>query len=690
MSCLGSGKLTRLGVRWVESVEGLHGLAQDGPANWLPKNRVRTTIFPQSYGLGSTWDPSLLELVGRIVGHECRYVWQNKELKQGGLVAFTPNADLGRDPRWGRTEECFGEDPHVVGELASAVVRGIQSEKKGYWQCASLMKHFLANSNEETRYHSSSNFDSRQLREYYSVGFRKGFEAGGRAYMTAYNAYNGIPCTIHPFIRNITVKEWGMDGIVCTDGGAYRLLMTAHKHTDDPGIAAADCLKAGITRYLDDYLAGVKNAFSRGLITDADIDEAIRRNLRVQLKLGALDGPKTADPYASIGEGPAPWLSAPHKQAALKVTRKSIVLLKNDSQTLPLRRSKIKKIAVIGQRAGEVLLDWYSGKPAYAVTPLKGIKAKAGPRVKVTYSRGGAAAVRLAKEADVAVVVLGNHPQGGEQQEWAQVQKASYGREAVDRQSLDLEDEEVVKEIYAANPRTILVLQSSFPYAINWSQQHLPAILHITHCSQETGSALADVLFGDYNPGGKLTQTWPTSIKDLPDLLEYDLTKGHTYLYSKAKPLYPFGYGLSFTTFKFEKVEADSTALGPDDTIHLTVTLANTGSRLGDEVVQAYVGLPDSRVYRPIKQLKAFKRVTVKAKGRVKVRLAIPVKELAYWDEASHAWVVEPGRAVISVGPSSAKASLVTEVQIRLTALPPPSVSQSCGRNVSRNPRRCQ
>jgi beta-glucosidase len=231
-----------------------------------------------------------------------------------------------------------------------------------------------------------------------------------------------------------------------------------------------------------------------------------------------------------------------------------------------------------------------------------------------------------------------------------------------------LEDEQVVKEIHGANPRTILVLQSSFPYAINWSQQHLPAILHITHCSQETGSALADVLFGDYNPGGKLTQTWPKSIKDLPDLLEYDLTQGHTYLYSKAEPLYPFGYGLSFTTFKFEKVEVASAELGPDDTIHLTVTLANTGSCLGDEVVQAYVGLPDSRVYRPIKQLRAFKRVTVKARGRVKVRLAIPVKELAYWDEASRAWVVEPGRAVISVGPSSAEASLVTEVQIRLTA----------------------
>lgn len=664
LGCLGRADLTRLGVRWVPSVEGLHGLAQDGPANWLPKKRVPTTIFPQSYGLGATWDPGLIEEVGRIEGYECRWIWQNKELKQGAILAFTPNADLGRDPRWGRTEECFGEDPCLVGELSAAFVRGIQSEKKGYWQCASLMKHFLANSNEDTRETSSSNFDARQFREYYSVGFRRGFEAGSRAYMTAYNAYNGIPCTIHPFIKNVTVKDWGMDGIVCTDGGAYRLLMTAHKHTDDPGVAAADCIKAGITRFLDDYMKGVESALERGLITEADLEEPIRKNLRVQLKLGALDGPKTSDPYAKIGEGDAPWLSDSHKAAALLATQKSIVLLKNEAATLPLNREKVKKIAVIGQRAGEVLLDWYSGKSAYAITPLKGIKAKVGSKVRVSYSQGGPEAIQLAKDADVAIVVVGNHPIGGEKQGWAKVEKDSYGREAVDRKSLVLEDEDLVKEVFSANPRTILVLQSSFPYAINWSQAHLPAILHLTHCSQETGTALADVLFGDFNPGGRLTQTWPRSLKDLPDLLDYDLRNGHTYLYSKADPLYPFGFGLSYSAFEYRRLEGPS-EVGKDGMISLSVTVANKSERDGDEVVQAYVSLPDSKVYRPIKQLKAFKRLTIKGGGRAKVKLVIPIKDLAYWDEASCSWIVEPGRVMISVGPNSADAALKTVVRVK-------------------------
>ena len=278
------------------------------------------------------------------------------------MVIRAPNADIARDPRWGRTEESYGEDAFFNGTMTVAFVKGLQGNHPKYWQSASLMKHFLANSNEDGRTYTSSDFDERLWREYYSVPFRMGVvEGGSRAYMAAYNKVNGIPAMVHPMLRDITQKEWGQNGIICTDGGAFKLLLSDHKYYADQYLGAAAVVKAGINQFLDDYKEAVNGAIAKGYLTEKDIDAEIRGNFRVMIKLGMLDA-SDENPYAKIGIGKDtidPWKTEAHKKIALEATQKSIVLLKNDSKFLPLQKEKIKTLAIIGIRADQVLLDWY-------------------------------------------------------------------------------------------------------------------------------------------------------------------------------------------------------------------------------------------------------------------------------------------------------------------------------------------
>src|ERR1044072_9487659 len=396
------------------------------------------------------------------------------------------------------------------------------------------MKHFLANSKENDRDKSSSNFDERLFHEYYSLPFHMGVtEGGSRAYMAAYNTVNGVPMTINPVMQKITREKWDQDGIICTDAGAMRNLVTSHKYYPDFETAAAESVKAGIGQFLDDYREPVKGALKRGLLTEADIDRALRGNFRVMIRLGLLDPPSRV-PYSSIGnESIDPWNTENHKALALLAIQKSIVLLKNSGNVLPLDKKRLKSIAVIGPRANEVLLDWYSGTPPYSISPLEGIKNAVGKSVKVTHAANNecGAAVKAARASDVAIVCVGNHPNGGFDTQWARVSVPSEGREAVDRQSITLEQEELIKAVFAANPKTIGVLKSSFPYAINWTQENVPAILHMALTSQEEGRALATVLFRDYNPAGRLVQTWPRSLEQLPPMMDYDIRHGRTYMY---------------------------------------------------------------------------------------------------------------------------------------------------------------
>jgi beta-glucosidase len=663
-------KIPRLGVVFSGQVEGLHGLALGGPGGWGPRGKqtLPTTTFPQEKGLGATWDPELLKKIATLEGYEARYYYQNPVADFGGVVVRAPNADLSRDPRWGRTEESYGEDPYLVGTLTVAFAQGLQGPDPKHWQAASLMKHFLANENENGRAHTSSDFGERLFREYYSVPFRMGFEEGGsRAVMAAYNSWNGTPMMIHPVLKDVMIKEWGNDGLICTDGGALGLLISAHKTFPDKERGSAAAVKAGINHFLDTYKDDLTKALSDGLVTEADMNAALRNLLRLFLRLGEFD-PSGVDPYANIGRETngelPPWEKQSSRELARVATDESIVLLKNEKSTLPLDRTKLKTIAVIGPWLGEVLLDWYSGTPPYMVSTLDGIKEAAGKGVKVLYADGSdaAEAAALAHRADVAIVVVGNHPECNAG--WDQCPTPSNGKEDVDRKTIQLEQEQLVKQVYAANPHTIEVLRASFPYAIVWSQQNLPAIVHMTHNSQEEGHGLADVLFGDYSPAGRLTQTWPTGDAQLLPIMDYDLTHGRTYLYSKEKPLYAFGFGLSYTTFTYEGLKLSAPTVAADGNVQVSVKVKNTGTRASDEVVEMYVQHLGSMVERPRMELKRFKRVRTEPGEEQEVTLDLKPRDLAYWDAVRHAWRVEKEQVRVMVGGSSDNLPVQATLQV--------------------------
>ena len=648
----------RLGIPSLSCYEGLHGIVLGGPAN---KFSYPTTIFPQAYGLGETWDREAVRRVGEQMAEEARYYIQ-QDVPRKGLVVYAPNADLARDPRWGRTEESYGEDAYLTGQLSIAMVKGLQGDNPRYWKAAALMKHFLANSNEDGRDSTSSDFDERLFREYYSYPFYKGItEGGSRAFMASYNAWNGTPMCINPVLDQIARREWGNNGIICTDGGGLRLLVNAHHAYPTMAEGAAAVIKAKTGMFLDRYQEAVKEALDKGLVTEQDIEAAIRGNLFVALKLGMLDGADTKNPYVNIGKDSTatpPYLTPEARQAAREVTNKSVVLLKNNG-LLPLDSKKTRKILVVGPYADQIVYDWYSGNPPYEVTILKALREMEGLEISYIPDNRMGKAEEMAREADAVIVCTGNHPYGTKA-DWFFCPVPSDGREAVDRKSLQLPDEDMLRLLYRANPNTVLVLISSFPYTINWSNSHLPAILHITHCSQEQGHAIADALFGKVNPAGRTTQTWVRDILDLPPMMDYDIRHGRTYMYHKGNVLYPFGYGLSYTTFQYGQariLRQDKKA------IEVSVPVTNTGSHDGDEVVQLYVAYPDSKVEHPQKQLKAFERVHIRKGETKEVVLSIQRSDLTYWDTARHAFVPEKGCLHFMIGASSA--DIRTEIDAR-------------------------
>ena len=646
-----------LGVKGTRIVEGLHGLALSGPANWAVRGEgaAPTTTFPQAIGLAQTWDPELHQQLAAWEAYETRYLTQNPDYESAGLIVLAPNADLGRDIRWGRTEECYGEDPYLAGVMTTAYVKGLQGDHPRYWKTASLMKHFLANSNENNRLINSSDFDERLFREYYGYAFYKGIvEGGSRAYMAAYNKYNGIPCTVHPVLKEVTVEEWGQDGIICTDGGGFTRLVDSHHYYPDLPEASAGCIKAGINMFLDRYRPALMEALERDLVSEEEIDRVLRGTLRVMLRLGLLDD-GSGNPYTSIGieDTIRPWTRSEARELARRATVESVVLMKNEG-LLPLNAEELSSIAVIGPRADQVISDWYAGTPPYRVSVLDGIRNAVGEEVEVLYAASNKAdsAVIAAGQADVAVVCAGNHPLSyglG----WGQNHVPSDGREDVDRQAISMEQEDLVRLVRAANPNTVLVLVSSFPYAVCWSKEHIPSILHVTQSSQELGNGVADILFGKQSPAGRLVQTWTASIDQLPPILDYNIRHGRTYMYDPHEPLFPFGHGLSYTTFEYRGLDTGQGTISQGEVVDLSLTVENTGRMDSDEVVQLYVSYPGSKVERPRRALKGFLRIHIPAGESRKVAIPLNAEELCYWDTEKHAFVLEKGKINLEVGSSS-------------------------------------
>ncbi|WP_263376118.1 glycoside hydrolase family 3 C-terminal domain-containing protein [Granulicella aggregans] len=675
IACLGTKTaVPRLGVKSFGSSEGIHGVVQRGAYDGPP---IETTQFPQPPGLGETWDPELVKQAAGVEGYEARYITQTAKYNRQILMLWGPQSDLARDPRWGRTEEVYGEDPFFNGTMATAFIHGLQGDDPKYWLSAALLKHFLANSNEDFRTSSSSDFDQRLFWEYYSVPFRMGFQDGGaKAVMASYNAWNGTPMVVNPILRSILQKQWGVD-VLSSDGGAVKLLVDPRHAFPDQKSAVVASLKAGINQFLDTYQDETRAAVKEGLISEAEIDDLLRPKFRVTIRLGLLD-PDDIVPYSKIKDSPEPWNTEKHKAISEKVALESVVLLKNEKALLPLKRESLKSIAVIGPLADSVHWDWYGGFPPYAVTPLQGITHQAGYGIKINYAASELhqTAIDAAKASDVAIVVVGNDPTCGPDmaKDWHDTidgggtlacTVASDGREGRDRESITLEQEQLVKQVYAVNPKTIVVLVSSFPYAINWSQAHVPAILHITHASQDEGTAIAKVLFGDYNPGGHLTATWPKSLDQLPPKMDYNIRHGDTYMYFKGEPLYPFGFGLSYTTFKYSNLKLNSPQLAKDGSVTVSVDVTNTGDHAGDEVVQMYVKHMASKVERPSRELKAFQRVAVEPGQTRTVQLSVKASSLAYWDEKDSAFKIESEPVSVMLGSASNDVKLSTTLQVR-------------------------
>lgn len=673
-----TSQVERLGIPSPGSSEGIH---QAVIRSFMGAGQViPTTSFCQVYGMGSTWDPALIQKAGHVVGYEGRYITQSEKYRRGTLVLWGPTSDLARDPRWGRNDESFSEDAFLTGTMAAAYIKGMQGDDPDYWQAAALLKHVFANSNETTRGRSSSNFDERLMREYYSKSFMMGFTKGGaHSYMAAYNAWNGVPMTVNPVLKEVVGDEWGANWIVSSDAMAVGAVVSGHRYMQTVEEAFAASLKLGMNQYLERNVDSLlRVALDKNLISEQDFDAAIRGKLKTTLKLGLLD-PADSNPYAGIGgdDEPDPWNTEKHRSVALEVARESVVLLKNSDNILPLNRDEIRSIAVIGPRASKVLFDLYSGTTPYAISILEGVQKMAGEGTEVIYVPDNEynAAVEAAGSADVAIVVVGNDPMcGADRSNLGAIfnqdlstkpcVECGDGREGRDRQSLDLPSEELVKEVFSANPNTIVVLISSFPYAINWSQQHVPAILHITHSAQEQGTAMASVLFGEYNPAGRLVQTWPKGLYQLPRMSDYNIRNGRTYMYFKGEPLYPFGFGLSYSEFEYSNLSPAQREAKSGETVTVSVDITNNGEMDGDEVVQLYVQYPGSRVERPLKQLKGFERVHIGAGETRTVQIEMEVDELSYWNTDAGGYVLEKGPVKLLVGASSADIRQETSITI--------------------------
>lgn len=675
VDCLGTRTgVPRLGVPNIGSSEGIHGVVQRGSTAKVQRTPVTTTQFPQPPGMGESWDPEMVRQAGGVEGYEARFITQTAKYNRQILMLWGPQSDLARDPRWGRSEEVYGEDPFFNGTMAVSFIKGLQGDDPKYWQAAALLKHFLANSNENYRTSSSSDFDERLFWEYYSVPFRMGFlEGGAKAVMASYNAWNGTPMVINPILKSIVQKQWGVD-VLSSDGGAVKLLWETRNLFTSQKEAVVACLKAGINQFLDTWKDETMAALKEGTVSEAEIDSLLRYKFRIAVRLGLLDPPEMV-PYSKIKDSPEPWNTERDRAVSQKMALESVVLLKNHNSFLPLKKEGLKSIAVIGPLADSVHWDWYGGKAPHLVTPLQGIKDAVGANVKVTYAATelGQTAVDAAKASDVAVVVVGNDPTCGPDmaKDWAHklfdggdtlpCTVASDGREGRDRDTITLEQEQLVKQVYAVNPKTVMILVSSFPFAINWSQATVPAILHMAHASEDEGTALAKVLFGDYNPGGRLVETWPRSLDQLPPMMDCDIRHGKTYMYFKGEPLYPFGYGLSYTSFQYSNLRTTRT----DAAVNVSVDVKNTGTRQGDEVVELYIKHLQSKVERPNEELKGFKRVSLQPGETKTVQIPVNNSTLAYWDAKAQSFQVESEPVSFMIAESAKDVKLSTTVNIR-------------------------
>jgi beta-glucosidase len=666
---------SRLGIPVIFHEECLHGQAA-----------IDGTSFPQPIGLGSTFNPALVESLYAMTAEEARV--------RGTHQALTPVVDVARDPRWGRVEETFGEDPHLVARLGVAAVRGFQGDRsfRDRKHLIATLKHFVAHGQPESGQNCAPvNVSMRELREVFLHPFRKAIQEGGAlSVMASYNEVDGIPSHANRWLlRDVLQGEWGFDGFVVSDYYAiwelhYRPNTHGHFVAADKREACVLAVRAGVNIELpepDCYLH-LADLVATGTLAESELDELVAPMLRAKFDFGLFD-----DPYVDPDEAERIVGSNENRELALRAARESIILLKNEpvpgstissdkGALLPLDPSRIGTIAVIGPNADRSLLGGYSGIPKHEVTVLEGIRARLGDRATVLHSAGCgitvsgawtadevvpsdpeedrrqiAEAVEVAKRADVVVLAIGGNEQTS-REAWSRTHMG-------DRTSLQMvgRQDELVQAVLGTGKPLVVLLFNGRPLSITGVAENVPAILECWYLGQESGRAVADVLFGDYNPGGKLPITIPRSVGHVPAFYNHKPSARRGYLFDDVTPLFPFGFGLGYSRFSIENVRLTDTVIAADGSTTVQADVTNLGPRVGSEVVQLYIRDRVSSVTRPVKELKGFERVWLRPGETRTLTLPITPESLAFYDIEMR-YRVEPGDFEIMVGSSSREEDL--------------------------------
>nr|CAA91219.1 beta-xylo-glucosidase [Thermoanaerobacter brockii] len=663
---------TRLGIPALIHEESCSGYMAKG-----------ATIFPQTIGVASTWNNEIVEKMASVIREQMKAV--------GARQALAPLLDITRDPRWGRTEETFGEDPYLVMRMGVSYIRGLQTEslKEGI---VATGKHFVGYGNSEGGMNwAPAHIPERELREVFLYPFEAAVkEAKLSSIMPGYHELDGVPChKSKKLLNDILRKDWGFEGIVVSDYFAISQLYEYHHVTSDKKGAAKLALEAGVDVELpstDYYGLPLRELIESGEIDIDFVNEAVKRVLKIKFELGLFE-----NPYINEEKAVEIFDTNEQRELAYKIAQESIVLLKNENNLLPLKKD-LKSIAVIGPNADSIrnmigdyaypchiesllemretdnvfntpLPESLEAKDIYVpiVTVLQGIKAKVSSNTEVLYAKGCDVlnnskdgfkeAVEIAKQADVAVVVVGDK---------SGLTDGCTSGESRDRADLNLPgvQEELIKAIYETGTPVIVVLINGRPMSISWIAEKIPAIIEAWLPGEEGGRAVADVIFGDYNPGGKLPISIPQSVGQLPVYYYHKPSGGRShwkgdYVELSTKPLYPFGYGLSYTEFSYTNLNISNRKVSlRDRMVEISVDIKNTGTLKGDEVVQLYIHQEALSVTRPVKELKGFKRITLDAGEEKTVIFKLSIEQLGFYDENME-YVVEPGRVDVMIGSSS-------------------------------------
>jgi beta-glucosidase len=674
---------TRLGIPVLFHEEALHGL-----------QAPQATSFPQAIALASSWNPGLVERVFTTVSAEVR--------SRGAQQVLAPVVDVVRDPRWGRIEETYGEDPYLTSRLGVAAIRGFQGAGRLSGSAPTMaadrtiatLKHMTGHGQPESGVNTApAPLGENTLRNYFFPPFEAGVkEAHVGSLMPSYNEIDGMPSHANVWrLRDLLRGEGGFDGTIVSDWGAIPELATRHHIAADASDAARQALAATVDVDLPDISAYARlvDEVKAGRVPERSIDATVRRLLRAKFALGLFE-----NPFVDVARADSVSGAAAHRPLALEAARQSVVLLRNEGGALPLRAEGLRRIAVIGPHAGEVLVGGYAGTPRFSVSILEGIRNRAagatvdyaeGVRITedTTFTKepqphmGGVRsiarwnadrvvladsarnaqriqeAVALARGSDVAIVVVGDNEQTS-REAWS-------ANHPGDRTSLGLvgQQEELVRAVQATGKPVVLVLINGRPLSIPRLAASVPAIVEGWYLGQETGTAIAEVLFGDVNPGGKLPVSVARDVGQLPMYYNRKPTAGaRGYLFEDTRPLWPFGHGLSYTTFTYSAPQLAAARIAPSGRTTLTVDVTNSGARAGDEVVQLYVRDKVSRITRPVQELRGFERVTLRAGETRTVRFEVGPQTLGYYGPANK-WVVEPGAFDLMVGGSSAQVKSV-------------------------------